>query len=59
MSDISTCLGKNCPENKENCYRYVAYKDHMQSYVDPMIMDSGCSDYWPLRDDVKLFFEGR
>ena len=45
MSDITKCLGTNCP-HKDGCYRFTAHADEYQSYfVDPPIKDGKCDYY--------------
>jgi hypothetical protein len=47
MSDITMCVGTNCPQ-KETCYRYTAKpNEYWQSYFSvPPIKDGKCDMYW-------------
>ena len=47
MSDITMCLGTDCPY-KETCYRYTAKpNEYWQCYfTEPPIKDGQCDMYW-------------
>lgn len=45
MSDITKCVNNECPL-KENCYRYKAVPDTIQSYADFQFNDDGSCDYF-------------
>jgi hypothetical protein len=47
MSDITMCVGTNCP-HKETCYRYTATPNEFrQSYfMETPIKDGKCDMYW-------------
>jgi hypothetical protein len=47
MSDITMCLGTDCPY-KETCYRYTAKpNEYYQSYfTEAPIKDGKCDMYW-------------
>lgn len=45
MPDITMCLGNGCPM-KEQCYRYRAVPNKIQSYMHAPHVGSECSMYW-------------
>jgi hypothetical protein len=46
MPDISMCEGKNCPI-KEKCYRYRAFPDSWQWYMNFRPNENGsCDNFW-------------
>jgi hypothetical protein len=47
MSDITKCIGTNCP-HKEKCYRFTAPADkYAQAYfTEPPIKDGKCDMFW-------------
>ncbi len=54
MPDISMCSGANCPK-REDCYRFKAKPDRMQSYfVTPPVDALGeCRHLMPLYPDER------
>ena len=49
MTDITKCLGENCPM-KESCYRFTAESEGIgQTYfIEPPIKDGKCEHYWEM-----------
>lgn len=52
MPDITMCVGNNCPK-KENCYRFKAIPDLVQSMFAPEASYTGeddCEEFWNIED---------
>lgn len=54
MPDITICMTETCP-NKEECYRYMAVADQLQSYADFTKECNTTTDkkyYLPMEDKI-------
>ena len=58
--DITHCRGNDCPV-KEQCYRYLAYKDinkpMLISVTAPIYKNGSCELFWDIHVTISLNFE--
>jgi len=55
MTDITKCMGDNCP-NKKECFRFLAKSDSWQSYFagSPIDGNGKCDHFWAIKDKETL-----
>ena len=55
MADISMCQRRDCGK-KNTCFRYLAFPDEYQSYLDINCynLEDGCDMYWRCRNKKEL-----
>jgi len=54
MSDISKCMGGDCPL-KDTCYRYLApTHPTYQSWLNSVPYDNGCDFYWEMKRGLPM-----
>ena len=53
MCDISMCRNEEC-EKKQQCYRYRAIPDELQTFCEFKYEDGKCDYFYPIQKGMKV-----